>query len=520
MSRLMSLTFLIALVVTTTPQRMHAAPPRDPAAIKQTYGEISEQLEQGGSLFIVANMEGFLEAQITSLVNLASLAPAPDNSDEEKLLRTIANLSGFLERSGFYAINGIGVSVLPRKDGMNSVHMFASRDHEAATLPLWRGLIGEQPLHMTCHSYLPADTVLARSGTGKVASLWTLFQNAVKDMGGAEAEASFQVGMQATSAQLGTTIDSLFNSLGSQGVFSLQLSSSETIPLPTGATEINIPQPSALIVVEVKDDAILDTIKTMFATQFQMPIPETRVGDGTVYTLPIPIPSPIPVQITLAKHGRYLLIGSTSSVITDALEAAAKGTGLCRQPEFTAAFAGQPKKNNGILFISKRLGKVIVDIQGVALEQMATQAGDARPAIGFIQKQFLDRFNTTTAFTIQNLPTGIQVSGTSAAGGQALVSGLSIAPIGLLSAIAIPSFVKARTTSQENACINNLRQLDAAKEQWAMAEAKRDGDSPDEPGVLEYIKGATMPVCPRGGTYTLNPIGTEPTCSNPGHQLR
>ena len=287
-----------------------------------------------------------------------------------------------------------------------------------------------------------------------------------------------------------------------------------------GAKAINIPQPSALIVLDVKDDAILDTVKTAFATQFQMPIPETRVGKGTVYTLPIPIPTPIPIQITLAKHGRYLLIGSTSNVITDALEAAEKGSGLCTQPEFTSAFAGQPKKNNGILFISKRLGNVIADIQSVALEQMAAQAGDAKAAIGFIQQQFLDRFNTTTAFTIQNLPTGIRVSGTSAAGGQALVSGLSIAPIGLLSAIAIPSFVKARTTSQQNACINNLRQLDSAKEQWAMAQAKRDGDSPDEPGVLDYIRGAAMPTCPAGGTYRLNPIGAAPTCSKPGHRLR
>ena len=48
-----------------------------------------------------------------------------------------------------------------------------------------------------------------------------------------------------------------------------------------------------------------------------------------------------------------------------------------------------------------------------------------------------------------------------------------VAIIGLLAAIAIPNFVRARTTSQMNACINNLRQIDGAKQQWALETNKR-----------------------------------------------
>ena len=43
-----------------------------------------------------------------------------------------------------------------------------------------------------------------------------------------------------------------------------------------------------------------------------------------------------------------------------------------------------------------------------------------------------------------------------------------VAIIGLLAAIAIPNFVRARTTSQANACINNLRQMDGAVQQYAL----------------------------------------------------
>jgi prepilin-type N-terminal cleavage/methylation domain-containing protein len=97
-----------------------------------------------------------------------------------------------------------------------------------------------------------------------------------------------------------------------------------------------------------------------------------------------------------------------------------------------------------------------------------------------------------------------------------------VAIIGLLAAIAIPSFVKARATSQQNACINNLRQIDSAKEQWALAEKKTNDDAIDTTGADEYIKGDTTPSCPAGGTYTYGVVGTNPACDlavSDGHIL-
>ena len=87
-----------------------------------------------------------------------------------------------------------------------------------------------------------------------------------------------------------------------------------------------------------------------------------------------------------------------------------------------------------------------------------------------------------------------------------------VAIIGLLAAIAIPSFVKARNTSQQNACINNLRQIDSGKEQGAMAHHLSDGVAIAPATVNEYIKGGA-PSCPGGGGYTYNNIGTSPTCN-------
>ena len=96
-----------------------------------------------------------------------------------------------------------------------------------------------------------------------------------------------------------------------------------------------------------------------------------------------------------------------------------------------------------------------------------------------------------------------------------------VAIIGLLAAIAIPNFIRARITSQKNACINNLRQIDGAKEQWALEAKKSAGTASDDTAVNEYIKGKATPKCPASGTYTYNAVDTPPVCSlsADGHAL-
>jgi prepilin-type N-terminal cleavage/methylation domain-containing protein len=98
-----------------------------------------------------------------------------------------------------------------------------------------------------------------------------------------------------------------------------------------------------------------------------------------------------------------------------------------------------------------------------------------------------------------------------------------VAIIGLLAAIAIPNFVKARTTSQQNACINNLRLIDAAKQQWALEQRQQSTSSPNSSGsdLQPYLgRGLTgeLPSCPvdpaNGFTtsYTVNEVGISPQC--------
>lgn len=94
-----------------------------------------------------------------------------------------------------------------------------------------------------------------------------------------------------------------------------------------------------------------------------------------------------------------------------------------------------------------------------------------------------------------------------------------VAIIGLLAAIAVPNFVQARSQTRKNGCVNNLRQIDQAKQTWAIDNNKTDTDTPDAAAISTYLKGTTAAVwCPLDDaktfatSYTIGDMQTLPVC--------
>jgi prepilin-type N-terminal cleavage/methylation domain-containing protein len=93
--------------------------------------------------------------------------------------------------------------------------------------------------------------------------------------------------------------------------------------------------------------------------------------------------------------------------------------------------------------------------------------------------------------------------------------------IGLLAAIAIPSYVRARITSQKNACINNLRQIDGAKQEWAFEFRAPVTATPTITDIQPYLgrgSAGSQPICPADSaatfatSYAINEVQATPTC--------
>jgi hypothetical protein len=116
--------------------------------------------------------------------------------------------------------------------------------------------------------------------------------------------------------------------------------------------------------------------------------------------------------------------------------------------------------------------------------------------------------------------------------------GMVVCLLGLFALVTIPNFFigPSHRTSPANACINNLRQLDAAKEAWASEHNAKTNDLVTMNDIRPYIEHernnafikldekGNLPKCPSGGIYSIRKIGEPPTCSlgttvNPAHVL-
>lgn len=96
-----------------------------------------------------------------------------------------------------------------------------------------------------------------------------------------------------------------------------------------------------------------------------------------------------------------------------------------------------------------------------------------------------------------------------------------VAIIGFVVAIAMPNLFKARDKAQRDTCIENLRQLDSALQQWGVQNNKGNTDVVTLSDLIPFLDKAKTPTCPAGGTYGVTNVGSNPTCtySSLGHSF-
>ncbi len=91
---------------------------------------------------------------------------------------------------------------------------------------------------------------------------------------------------------------------------------------------------------------------------------------------------------------------------------------------------------------------------------------------------------------------------------------ITVGVIALLAAVAVPNFIQARNAARGSTCVNNLRLIDSAKEQFAIENNLATGVATISDDVTPYLKANAFPACPSTATaYTTNPIGFYPVCA-------
>jgi hypothetical protein len=490
-------------------------------AAKTSFTEVTSQLDPGGDFYLYLGTAQWLEHLSTSIEGWRSKLTGFPNATPEivtNINKAFDIVENLVNDSGIQDATGLGLSSIQIEPGYYRNKALLHHYPGKGDGFLWK-LCGGSPHPLDGLDLCPSNTAFALFSDADLPLVWKVIQDETAKSGFPQAQkfldqvpAQFE---QATKMKW----DDAMQSLGGEFGLVLTLDESNNVPVPLPSGLVEVPDPALFLAIKVNDDAIYNRIASQLTNRPGIIRYETNTV--RMITQPLPMPLAVNVRPTAAISGGWLFIASSDSVIADALDVkAGNEPGLKSTAEFKHLAQGLPETGNQLSYMSASFSRTLLQIQTQAMTQSAAQNA---PGQAQFLKSLLTSQKAESGYSIgQNRPDGCYTVGN----GTQSFSKVALVPVvvlpAMLAAIAVPNFVKARQTSQENVCINNLRQIDAAKNQWALEKGKKDGDVPTEEDLKPYIhvpRGKSFLTCPAGGTYTINPIGTPPTCSIPNHAL-
>ncbi len=493
------------------------------SAEKNSFNEVTAKLNTGGNFYLYLSTEQVLSSLSNHLAeasNIVSALPNIPGTARETLGKVFAVLGAVVKESGISEISGLGMSSIAREPGFYFskvvVHHYSGQNAGLA----WT-LFGKAAHPLNTLDFLPESTAMAGAADFDLPLAWTNIQQAVRTLDIPQVATALDQAPAKFRELTGLDLDAALHSLGGEYGMIFTLDEHKTITLPLGEKPLEIPNPALCLVFKVNSDVIFDRVDQALKdspvlNKFLSKVEEPGLKMRTV-TFPIPIP--VEVRPSLARVGDYLLLASSDSLVREIVAVkSGQKKGFTSTDEFKRLSQDVPDQGNNFSLVTRSLGGTVRQIQE---RSMAAQNMDAEALKTF--QNVLQRSTNCANYSVGvNGPEGWEAFSNGSQSPTALLFVPAAAVVGVAAAIAIPNFIKARSTSQQNACINNLRLIDAAKQQWALENKKQSTDTPAISDVQPYlgrgVKGE-MPVCPAGGSYTLGSVGEKPTCSISDHVL-
>ncbi|MGH8022265.1 MAG: hypothetical protein ACRED1_01695, partial [Limisphaerales bacterium] len=420
-------------------------------------------------------------------------------------------LDHLIRDSGIEDLSGVGASSIEIEPGRYRNKAILHHYPGKGTGFFWQ-LMGNSPHPLNGLDLLPGDTALAMFTDLDVPLLWKVARQEAANSGIPGAQDQLQKLSAEFENKTGLKWDQFLKSLGGESGFVLTLDASNNITFPYPPSRpTRIPAPGLMLIVKVNDDSIFNRIDQ--ALKDKPTVTSVDKPGFKMRTMPVPLPLPIRLRPSVASSAGYLFIASSDRLIEEALAVKnGKEPGLKSTDEFRRLSQNMPNEGNHFCYISRLFGQTIVQIQKQAIANGRHQPARAK------WMQSLFNGHPASAYSVgASTPQGCVIVGNSSQSYAAAALMPAAFVSGALGAIAIPNFVKGREVAQRNACINNLRRIEAAKKEWALGNNKTNGDIPTQKDLMPYL--GLWPVCPTGGAYSINPLGTLPTCSIRGHKL-
>ena len=495
------------------------AQPAATAPAKNSFADVTAQLDPGGNFYLYLGTAQWLEhlsAKVDGWRSLATSIPDLKPEDLGNINKGFDLAIRIIKDSGVEAVTGLGLSSVEIEQGLyrNKALLHHYPGHNAGFL--WK-LCGQKPHALTGLDLLPANTALAIFADMDVPLLWNVIKAETAKSGFPQAQDFLKT--LPDQFEKGTKVkwETFLNSLGGEFGLVLTLNPSNTIPIPIPPSMVQVPEPGLMLALRVNDDTIFNRIDEELKSNPQ--VISVNTNGLRLRTLPVPIPFIANLRPTAASTGGYLLIATSDALITEALAVqSGQLPGLKDTAEFKHLSQKIPTEGNQFTYLSASFGQTIQRIQTQVIS--GATAHNGTPDQSQWMQSLMNHSHPAACYSVGlNTPDGCLTigNGNQSYANMALLPAIAVP--GMLAAIAIPNFVKARATAQLNGCINNLRQIDAAKQQWALEKAKKDGDVPTADDLKVYLSHNQMPHCPQGGEYTIGPVGEKPRCSIAGHEL-
>lgn len=496
-----------------------------PAKREALFKRVMSELDQNGDLLLYINTMDLVQVVMKQVEEIVSVLPLPEGAATAPK-DYVTRLDAFLRQNGFYSIEAFGLSFVPRPDGLHDVKSFVARDPATVETPLWR-MFGGKPRPLATLNCLPGDTAVAQVANLDLREAWKCLREGITQVAGEPVLADMDRALQNVQMQAGIDVNALLNAMGDEAFFSLQLSETAEATIPLGeGQELKIPQPGLICGFTLRQPAAVQAMLEALTTTARDPqgnpqfVKIPAAAGLMLYATAEPIPAPIPLQPTFAVFQNLLFVGSTAKAINSAVAAMTAKNGLIANAAFLKSFGGKVGDCNGISYVSERFSQALQKVYSTLASSKAEQGAEEAASMRVMEKVYNLLGASQSSGIRTNKPDGMAFTGISAQGGRQVVIALAVFPIGILAGVALPAIAGARGAARNNGCINNLRQIDGAKEQWALENNQDEGATPTMDDLVGPDKWLPVkPVCPQGGKYKVNPIGTAPACSIPGHEL-
>ncbi|MGD0744940.1 MAG: hypothetical protein ABSA45_07280 [Verrucomicrobiota bacterium] len=481
---------------------------------KTSFTEVTSQLDPGGNFYLYLGTAQWLDGLSTKVGawrQMFTAMPGLKPDDAANINKMFDLATRLIKDSGIEDVSGVGLSSVEIEKGLFRnkalLHHYPGKGNGF----LWQ-LAGKEPHPLTGLDLLPVGTALAVFSDADLPVLWTVAQKEIAQSGLPQAQTWMKQLPVQFEQRTKVKWSDFLNSLGGEFGLVVTLDPSNNIPVPLPGGALVVPEPGLLLAVKVNDDTIFNRIDDALESNPQV----ISVGKPglEMRTMPVPVPFIGELRPSTASSGGYLFIATSDALIDEALAVKSGQTpGLKSTDAFKHLAQGLPDHGNQFCYLSQRFTETLVKVQ----QQAMANSARTQPQMAQWMQSFY-RGQPAFAYSVGlNTLDGCLTIGNASQSYANTVLLPAVAVPALLAAVAIPNFVKARSVSQQNACINNLRQIDAAKNEWALEKGKTAPDIPTREDLLPYVR--RWPVCPAGGTYAIGRVDEKPTCSIPGHQL-